>query len=415
MDRSKRNVWILRLSLALNLSACITMLFLMPSKCLHGSYPSCSVESFPLETETRMSLVPYVETVAEETVSAERVHSAGRKCDLCPDNWLFILGAGGRTGSTTAQKMFGSVPGFEISGEHFGILNEEEKIWRVLKRRSLKHMVSGPNTHRQYDIDDFRCSVQHRMKEIVLGKDYERLGNKTSVLGFKEIMYTDLRSLSFISRMFPCARYVFTYRNRTADTGALSRLPPAFTGRGMPQVWSESASTFRRVHEMLPSTTSMLELESFSLQSFNSILHDMLHVGGCSFERLLHNNKGGTYNPEKGENLGLVKGSCDLGGVDFRLSSEQITDNMRKWEMLMSEHDQYGAGERPRYADLHGTARLLKPRKSTKRQLGQIQMDLRYGEDSRKSPPPRIVNFILFDRRDTLNSVNCKLSPFQSI
>lgn len=45
----------------------------------------------------------------------------GGPCDLCARNWLFVLSAY-RTGSTTALSMFSSIPGFEIGGEHDGVL-----------------------------------------------------------------------------------------------------------------------------------------------------------------------------------------------------------------------------------------------------------------------------------------------------
>jgi len=356
-DWRKWQGWMFGLSLVLNLSVCI-MAFLafhsMSKELKHRRTYAGQNEIFRAETESGGE-VRMEEQLKRGGRQGElrAAHGAGRKCDLCADNWLFILGAGGRTGSTTALRMFGSVPGFEITGELFGLLNEEEKIWRVLKKR--QNFRDPAFTHRQYDLHDFRCSLQHRMKEIVLGQAYDELENKTSVLGFKDVLYTDLRSLHFISGMFPCARFIFSYRNHTADTGALRKLPFPFTERDMPQVWSEGASIFRKVHEMLPSMTSLLELESLSLQSFNSILHDMLHVGGCGFKRLLHDNKNGTYKPDGGQNLDLVEGSCDMGRVNFRLSKEQIMDNFRKWQKLMSEHDPDGAGGRPRYIDNYGT------------------------------------------------------------
>ena len=45
----------------------------------------------------------------------------GGPCDLCERNWLFVLSAY-RTGSTTALSMLSSIPGFEIGGEHNGVL-----------------------------------------------------------------------------------------------------------------------------------------------------------------------------------------------------------------------------------------------------------------------------------------------------
>jgi hypothetical protein len=74
--------------------------------------------------------------VARAVETAERPTSA-HDCDLCADNWLFILAAGGRTGSTTAMSMFDALPGFEIAGEHFGILVSEMHQFRVSQPPSL--------------------------------------------------------------------------------------------------------------------------------------------------------------------------------------------------------------------------------------------------------------------------------------
>jgi hypothetical protein len=52
-------------------------------------------------------------------------------CDLCATNWLFVIAAGGRTGSTTALSMFNNVPGFEIMGEHGGLLKSQLLMMQV--------------------------------------------------------------------------------------------------------------------------------------------------------------------------------------------------------------------------------------------------------------------------------------------
>ena len=45
-------------------------------------------------------------------------------CDLCAQRYLFVLSAGGRTGSTSLLEGLNAMPGVSLSGENFGVLED---------------------------------------------------------------------------------------------------------------------------------------------------------------------------------------------------------------------------------------------------------------------------------------------------
>ena len=106
-------------------------------------------------------------------------------CDLCADNWFFVLGAGGRTGTTTALAMFDSIPGVELSGEHFGVLHEEQRMYD--KVMAVSQTRGAAWKHHNLDERYMKCSIQERMKRVVLGNRYDELIGSAKVIGFKEI------------------------------------------------------------------------------------------------------------------------------------------------------------------------------------------------------------------------------------
>ena len=256
--------------------------------------------------------------------------SPGREgtCDLCRDNWLFILGAGGRTGSTTALGMFSRVPGFVLSGEHWGLLKEASTMLEHLKDTDghvgVSFMNHGVDYHR------IACSMQHLVKNIVLGKDFEALSRNSTVFGFKEIRYTSPKMLRFLFNMFPCARFVFTYReNPEVHVNAHE-----WDEQKLQHEWKQRQKQVLTVHEAFGNTTGLLGVETLSVDDFNQILNGLLGVKGCRFDHILHENKAGDYTVKAPSDTSLIEGECDLSAVDFRLSPQQIEANKsRMWEL----------------------------------------------------------------------------------
>ena len=51
-------------------------------------------------------------------------HNKDEGCDLCEQKYLFVLSAGGRTGSTSLLEGLNALPGVSLSGENFGVLED---------------------------------------------------------------------------------------------------------------------------------------------------------------------------------------------------------------------------------------------------------------------------------------------------
>jgi hypothetical protein len=265
-------------------------------------------------------------------------HSGSHECDLCADNWMFVLAAGGRTGSTTAMSMFNSVPGFEIGGEHLGVLDEEmnfmAKIQQVDGNPDWTNKVAWQ--HRPRDLHALRCATQEKMKRLVFGADYDQLNREVRVLGFKEIRYYTLPKMAFIASVFPCARFVFTYRS---DTAAEVNAVDGF-GKWLQGLWGEASLLYTRLAQEFPSQMDMLAVESLSPERYSEVLHELLGVRGCSFSQIVHENPDGGYSTpgtDPTKDVELMDGSCDLDGVDFRLTPQERQHNAEKWKALMVE------------------------------------------------------------------------------
>ena len=282
---------------------------------------SAQVVSGPSDSRRQLTS-PYL------SLESQRLSEEGT-CDLCADNWLFILGAGGRTGSTTALTMFSRVPGFVLSGEHWGLLKEAVAIVNHLKDTAQKKTVAW--THHEIDYHRVHCSMQHLVKNIVLGNDFEALSRNSTVFGFKEIRYTSPEMLKFLFNMFPCARFVFTYRENTEAPVKAHE----FNMQKLHKEWERRQNAVLSVHEAFGNTTGLLGVETLSVDDYNRILNGMLGVKGCRFGHILHENADGGYEHDTSSDTGLIEGECDLSAVDFRLSPQQIEANKgRMWGLF---------------------------------------------------------------------------------
>mmetsp|Transcript_32107 Transcript_32107/g.91038 ORF Transcript_32107/g.91038 Transcript_32107/m.91038 type:complete len:295 (-) Transcript_32107:395-1279(-) len=265
-------------------------------------------------------LLQCAETRATWQLKTNRQHKIALPrpdCDLCAENWLFILAPGRGTASTTALSMFNSVPGFEISGEHNGVLHAEAGIFRLL----METLKAEGTAWEGNGIDSraLLCNVQHLIKGITFGTEYSALSRNTTVLGFKEVRYDSLEVLRFIAGAFPCARYVLTtwFADGAAETAAAPKL-------------------FHKVASQFPSTATLLPRDTVSLNKYNTVLRE-LGVKGCTFNKVLHENVGGANSHDPDFYSGILEGSCDLSEVDFRLSSQQLETNKRLWSELSKE------------------------------------------------------------------------------
>lgn len=251
-------------------------------------------------------------------------------CDLCKDNWLLILGAHGRTGSTTALATFKAIPGFEIAGEHWGALNEIHTAYVKIMDADTKHGVAA-FVGRPLDHGEVLCVVQDFVRLLVYGKDRRKLENSTKILGFKEVKYmNNLSMLEFLHRVFPCARMVFTVRD---DENATLKAR-GFDAQTIHQDWARSRELAFLFHATFPNRSAILAVESLTLQKYNDILYHILGVRNCSYVKIVSHNLGGTYTGSTSANVRPLEGTCDLSNVDFRLTEEQLKAQKQSWEEL---------------------------------------------------------------------------------
>ena len=217
--------------------------------------------------------------------------------------------------------MFGSVPGLELTGEHWGILKEAAAILGNLKTAELQNGISWKN----HGLDEHRvaCSVQHLVKNVVLGKEFDALSRNSTVFGFKEIRYTNPEMLRFLWNVFPCARFVFTYRE---DSGAKVRAH-GFQEKNLQMDWELKRKVVLAVHKAFPNTTGLLGVDHLSVDDYNKILSGQLGIQGCHFNHIVHENADGGYTRNVSAHSDLLEGICDLSAVNFRLEPQQIEAN----------------------------------------------------------------------------------------
>ena len=314
-------------------------------------------------------------------------------CDLCRDNWLFVLGAGGRTGTTTAMAMLDAIPGIEIAGEHDALLEDEKRLYHKLL--DLQHRVGAAWKHRPLDRHYIKCSIQERTKRIVFGSRFDSMHKATKVFGFKEIRYLTLDTLKFIDevrhapsspnaapcslfffflfssafpspwppmaprppswhcflsseaskvpnasfgdslntlQIFPCARYVFTYRKNT-NVAVRAKI----FGQNFTRTWEAHRNLFKVVHGAFRDRTAMLAVENLNPREFTNVLQGLVGAKGCSYNRLVHSNSNGGYTDQKDLRRitkSLVRGKCDLSDVSFRLPEETLNEIPERWEYV---------------------------------------------------------------------------------
>ena len=72
-----------------------------------------------------------------------------------------------------------------------------------------------------------------------------------------------------------------------------------------------------------------------SVDAFNDVLRRLMGVKSCSFASVLHDNPNGGYTrDDESSGASPLKGSCDLGAVDFRLSEDELDGQLKAWESL---------------------------------------------------------------------------------
>eukprot|EP00798_Chlamydomonas_sp_ICE-L_P020870 gene20870-27711_t len=254
-------------------------------------------------------------------------------CDLCADNWLFILGMF-RTGSSTALAMLDSIPGIELRGEHGGFLNLQGDQFKDLAEAEVrvKEGSTAWSFEHEADFHYLKCSAQHMTKGVIFGQDAAKMLGQTKVMGFKEIRHTSIKSLRFIMSLFPCARFVFTYRENW--NVSVNAPLPSKQHEKLRQDWRKWKRLVYMVHERFGNTTALLPVENLSASSYTEVVQGLLGLRGCRFTTVLHENKNGSGTLRNQIPGSPLEASCETSTVDFRLSEERVEANIVAWDAL---------------------------------------------------------------------------------
>ena len=209
--------------------------------------------------------------------------------------------------------MFNTIPGFEIGGEHKGLLVGDAVIFGLLNE--TLHMGGRAWQGNGMDFHSLQCNVQEFMKLLIFGAQHDVSSYKPPVLGFMEGHYANWPMLRFIGQVFPCARYVFLAPSTGAD--------------------SEKVQLLQEVAEHFPKTTSLITGDSAG--EYNAVLRN-LGVQDCSFSSVPHESSNGTSMVGSETNSeGLLAGSCNLSDLDFRLKQSQLDRHEEIWMSLAGD------------------------------------------------------------------------------
>ena len=172
-------------------------------------------------------------------------------CNLCDQKWVFVLSAGGRSGSTSILEGLNALPGVSLSGENLGLLTDMQrefaKVDSLVSRNKAKESAAFylPELHglKRHTL----CAQQSTIARLAGANGSSANvvgGGPDQIFGFKELI--ELRSfesdgkfaagtshleastkekrewVEFLEKLFPCSRIVFNLRrDRAAQARAI--------------------------------------------------------------------------------------------------------------------------------------------------------------------------------------------------
>jgi len=285
------------------------------------------LKNFEQEEETKAWSSSVESLVEEELRKGDSV-----QCDLCRQDWVIIL-ATGRSGSTSVLQMLNALPGFFVAGEHAGTINDLMHVWRNIFRNkgaplgwpSKDPLVGfksdtqsiGPWFHAEHSEMKVLCTLQSAA-QLLLG---EVDTSTYSTLGFKEIRYASPDILDFLTRLFPCARFIVNVR-KNIEAQASSAFWNRTTYDDAVKTLETETRNLREWQAKDASKRFLLELESFSPDLFNRMLA-WLGVTGCRYMQVAHVNDRGSYDHIASE--AVISGSCSKSKSTFEAQALQAS------------------------------------------------------------------------------------------
>eukprot|EP00873_Tetraselmis_striata_P046124 jgi/Tetstr1/466388/TSEL_010917.t1 len=232
-----------------------------------------------------------MEAAAEGAVGADGPGSGGDgavvelpapTCDLCADNWLFVISAGVVVGTNSLMTALNGLPGVEIAEEHWGFLHAQTTASEELVH--LQEMGGASWKHHPADHANVMCSVQKSMKRILYGAEHESIVSASQVQ------------------------------------------------------WEWYDSWFGSLASALPRTMVRFPVDKAGLREYNTMAHRLLGVRGCLITSVPSDtendmNEGGR---PKGPGV-LLSGNCDFSRVDFRLSVRELAAQEATWERIWTQ------------------------------------------------------------------------------
>eukprot|EP00971_Amphidinium_carterae_P006086 119878-Amphidinium_carterae.1 len=229
-------------------------------------------------------------------------------CDLCADEWVFII-ATGRSGSTTLLNMLNLIPGYSLSGENNGIMRAARDFFRrmsvTIARARLsenRHLHGAWQEETPLSAKQVLCNLQSLVRTTL----YPRETSETHIRGFKEIRH-DEADVEFMHKLFPCARFVVNTRDDVDEQFASQSME--FDSQKITEVedLAKVSSGLKAWASEHAPISYQMPLENFSVDGFNDML-TWLGVTGCRYTAVgIHTFHSKNVTDEPGELTGLCQ------------------------------------------------------------------------------------------------------------
>ena len=170
-------------------------------------------------------------------------------CNLCDQKWLFVLSAGGRSGSTSILEGLNALPGVSLSGENLAVLSDMErefaKVNSLVRRNKATESAAFYLPRWQGLRRHTLCAQQSTIARMAGANGSANVGEGPhQIFGFKELIelpsfeadgkfpagvpHLEASSkgkrewVQFLDKLFPCSRIVFNLRrDRAAQARAI--------------------------------------------------------------------------------------------------------------------------------------------------------------------------------------------------
>lgn len=242
-------------------------------------------------------------------------------CNLCGEKFLIIISLG-RSASTTLTWTLDTLPGIRMGGENNGAINKFKDL--MDDTAYLRNMKNGegirnhPWGHAPFEEQNLLCAAQGYIQALY--PRYNDTPDTDTILGFKTVRFLEGHSqhqdaayLQFMTKVFPCARFVVNYRG---DTEALQhsfatafKSPNANTG----EIQELIARSQWIADQLGPERAYQLDSSEWTsnVTKLNSLVRWLGYGPECDFEDVLElNTKNGGYGNGK-ERLEHTNPNCE--------------------------------------------------------------------------------------------------------